>query len=688
MQQPRKANVYKSKADADWRELTRPGTALRVERAMGGFVKSRATMTEGTGPGANDRLDSWKEIAAYLGKGVRTVQRWEQTEGLPVRRLGEDRAGSVFAYRSEVDAWWQQKSRRLSPEEERHASGGTAPRSWVLVAAVVLIVAAAGGVAWRFWPARVAAHHPVPVTTDHGWELYPSFSPDARYLAYVWVRKQSEPGYIYVRPVAGGSVSRLTGGTGSERGPAWSPDGRLIAFFRKAKSQANASLLVIAPSGGPETRIAEFRAGGEIVWSADGRWLITAEMVGKTNVLVAVSVSTGKRHRLTGPHDFNHCGYGLTPDSSRLIYCRGNPGPATIFELPLGPGLKPAGAPRALFRQVGLREIVLQRHGSEIIYTEGIWEEGVGLWRRRLEPGAQPELIHASSQRYATPALSADGRRLAFTANRTYREDIWRLRLNDVAAGAVPLLSSTHSDMNPDYSPDGRYIAFHSTRTGASEIWIANRDGSDARRLTHTNARTTATPRWSRDGSRIAFESNQTGQSEVYVIPSSGGPAQPLTHHPATDAIPSWSADGRTIYFCSDRTGRYEIWKMPAAGGEPVQVTRSGGFTAVESPDGQFLYYTETRSFGPLWRVRLSGGTPEQISPEVRGLFFAVTRRGVYFPNRAIFFWDAERRQVREVFAPPRPTAFGLAVSPDEKELLFTQFESDGADIYLIDGLR
>ena len=48
------------------------------------------------------RLDSWKEIAAYLGRGIRTVQRWEAEEGLPVHRLPHGKAGSVFAY-PEVD---------------------------------------------------------------------------------------------------------------------------------------------------------------------------------------------------------------------------------------------------------------------------------------------------------------------------------------------------------------------------------------------------------------------------------------------------------------------------------------------------------------------------------------------------------------------------------------------------------
>jgi TolB-like protein/Flp pilus assembly protein TadD len=54
-----------------------------------------------------DRLDSWKEIASYLRREVRTVQRWEKTEGLPVRRHQHDKLASVFAFKSELDAWRQ-----------------------------------------------------------------------------------------------------------------------------------------------------------------------------------------------------------------------------------------------------------------------------------------------------------------------------------------------------------------------------------------------------------------------------------------------------------------------------------------------------------------------------------------------------------------------------------------------------
>jgi len=61
-------------------------------------------------------LTSWKEIAQHLGKGVRTVQRWE-TEGLPVRRLSACNRGHVMAVSSELDAWVEAR-RKVSSEPQ------------------------------------------------------------------------------------------------------------------------------------------------------------------------------------------------------------------------------------------------------------------------------------------------------------------------------------------------------------------------------------------------------------------------------------------------------------------------------------------------------------------------------------------------------------------------------------------
>ena len=53
----------------------------------------------------SDILTTWKEIATHLGKGVRTVQRWEHEMGLPVRRPPSRRKGIVLAYSEELEAW-------------------------------------------------------------------------------------------------------------------------------------------------------------------------------------------------------------------------------------------------------------------------------------------------------------------------------------------------------------------------------------------------------------------------------------------------------------------------------------------------------------------------------------------------------------------------------------------------------
>src|ERR1700685_3300163 len=85
---------------------------------------------------ANGRLNSWKDIAAYLGWDVRTVIRWEG-KGLPVRRVPGGKRQAVFAYRAEIDDWMHGKSAvaalPLAPKNEKIpafipvTTGGTIP---------------------------------------------------------------------------------------------------------------------------------------------------------------------------------------------------------------------------------------------------------------------------------------------------------------------------------------------------------------------------------------------------------------------------------------------------------------------------------------------------------------------------------------------------------------------------------
>src|SRR5436305_6122272 len=125
-------------------------------------------------PSGGDRLDSWKEIAAYLGREVRTVQGWEKTEGLPVHRHQHARQGSVYAFRSELDCW--REARRIASEpsagetvlpEAPPAAGLEDPasvpalpvnrhRRWRVVAAAVCGVAVLGLAGW-WWTNRLVS---------------------------------------------------------------------------------------------------------------------------------------------------------------------------------------------------------------------------------------------------------------------------------------------------------------------------------------------------------------------------------------------------------------------------------------------------------------------------------------------------------------------------------------------------
>jgi len=103
------------------------------ERTMGGdSAQPQPTVRDRP---ANDRLDSWKEIAAYLKKEVRTVQRWEKRLGLPVRRLVQGKQGTVFAYKSDLDSWWRESQSKIEDEEDKSDAGADSSGSNVVVLA-------------------------------------------------------------------------------------------------------------------------------------------------------------------------------------------------------------------------------------------------------------------------------------------------------------------------------------------------------------------------------------------------------------------------------------------------------------------------------------------------------------------------------------------------------------------------
>src|SRR6266481_6124265 len=94
---------------------------------------SGATPGSGEPPSPGKKLDSWGEIASYLGREVRTVQRWERTEGLPVHRHEHKKKSTVYAYAGELDAWIKNRQPKDDPAaddafaREQELSGTDSP---------------------------------------------------------------------------------------------------------------------------------------------------------------------------------------------------------------------------------------------------------------------------------------------------------------------------------------------------------------------------------------------------------------------------------------------------------------------------------------------------------------------------------------------------------------------------------
>jgi len=98
-------------------------------------------------PDSGRRLTSWKEIAAYLGREVRTVMRWEKARALPVHRGSGARAGVVFAETSELDAWMRGTATPIPLPSPAPVSRPATLR-WLFAIGAALALAAAGG-GWR-----------------------------------------------------------------------------------------------------------------------------------------------------------------------------------------------------------------------------------------------------------------------------------------------------------------------------------------------------------------------------------------------------------------------------------------------------------------------------------------------------------------------------------------------------------
>jgi Tol biopolymer transport system component/DNA-binding winged helix-turn-helix (wHTH) protein len=601
---------------------------------------------------------------------------------------------------------------------EKHARAGK--KRWHIAASAVFGIAILLYFAWR------GPRHPraessgesgalamAPLTAYPGFQLNPSLSPDGSQVAFSWNGPTEDNYDIYVKLVGPGEPVRLTTNPAQDVSPAWSPDGRVIAFLRRSGSSDASVFLIPALGGGVERKLIDIRIGfgvptANLSWAPDGKWLAMGGdfAEGEPPGLWLISVENSQRRRLTTAPQWwtGDFAPAFSPDGRTLAFVRVKSlAVRDIYVLPLTPELAPDGEPKQrTFEDRSMEGPAWTPGGRELVFSSGGHFGARRLKRIGLDAtarggGSEAQLV-AVGEQATTLSLSRNGR-LVY-ARETRASNVWKLELPPSGAATakpVRLISSTLDDQSPDYSPDGRRIAFASTRSGAEEIWVANADGSNPVQLTTMGGPPTSNPRWSPDGRTILFNSRREGSSDLYLLDPSAGSWRRLTDDPANEGEPWWSRDGQWIYFGSDKTGRLEIWKMPAAGGTPAQLTKNGGLAAYESPDRKWVYYSKgVTSPTAIWRVPPSGGEETQVVDGLSySLNFVVADKGIYYlagggpgGRTSIDFFDFVTGKSVTLLRLDKPWWYGMALSPDQRSVLYSVVDNAGSNLMLVENFR
>ena len=220
------------------------------------------------------------------------------------------------------------------------------------------------------------------------------------------------------------------------------------------------------------------------------------------------------------------------------------------------------------------------------------------------------------------PAVSPDGKSVAFTADTDGRRQIW-VRL--LAGGAPLQLTRDPGDHQfPRWSNDSTSLIYYSSPTESESqgvIWEVSALGGAPRPI----ASSLADGDLSHDGKQIAFLRFGNGQVEVVISARDGSNPRAVAQ-----LVPGfiyqharWSPDGKWIGFQRDRVYEDDVFVVPAAGGEPRQITHDGNLLSGYSwvPDSSGIVYSSARGntvlYLPafnLWTVKLDGSGLRQLT--------------------------------------------------------------------------
>ncbi|HKB65806.1 MAG TPA: protein kinase [Pyrinomonadaceae bacterium] len=416
-------------------------------------------------------------------------------------------------------------------------------------------------------PRRIMAGVTSPVT----------LSPDGKQLAFV--RPSSSESNLFVansdgtgeRKIASRKLPAYFSFVG---GPTWSPDGKTIACGAGAYSGSLSATIVSVPAeGGPEKTITpqNWVSVSRVLWLGDSSGLLVAavpELISTGTQLWYVSYPGGEVRRVT--NDLNAYGtssLGLTADSRTLVTVQAEKS-AQLWVVTPGEDLSKA---KQITSGKYDGDSLAWTGDGRILYTAPSGEQS-DVWSINTDGSANKQ-VTGDVYTEGLGCVSADGRFVVFSSNRSGNFNIWKL---DLTSGEQnQLTQGTELDSQPECSPDGQWVLFKSWRQGKATFWRVGVAGGTPEQVSDKYSQWAAI---SPDGKLVALRyfDDQSNTNKVAVVPFIGG--APLKNlEVATsfrDVGLGWTADSRSIVYADTRENADNIWSLPIEGGAARQLTR------------------------------------------------------------------------------------------------------------------